>query len=97
MTIRELGNSFLEQCPDALVVLNNGQMYKGIAVANRAGAEQVGRDLFEKYIVKMFQQQNIPLSQPIRRNKLSIFSIPRTKTKKQQNVDAMNNDIALFL
>ena len=47
-------------------------------------------------MVKRLQQQNIPVSHPIKRNKLSIFSTLPTKTKKEQNVDAMKNDIALF-
>ena len=54
MTIRELGNPFLEQSTDALVVLHNGQVQKGIAVTNVARAEKVGRDLFEEFMVKMF-------------------------------------------
>ena len=96
MTIRELGSPFLEQSTDTLVVLHNGQMHKGIAVTNVARAEQVGRDLFAELMVKRLHQQNIPLSHPIKRNKLSIFLTPPSKTKKEQNVDAMENDIALF-
>ena len=91
MTIRELGNPFLEQSPDALVLLHNGQMHEEIGITD------LGRDLYEEFIVKRLQQQNIPLSQPIKQNKLSIFSTSPTKTKKQQNVDAMRNDIALLL
>ena len=95
-TTRELGNPFREQSTDALVVLHNGQMHKGLAVTNVARAEKVGRDLFEEFMVKRLQQQNITLSHPIKRNKLPIFSTPPTKIKKEQNVDAMKNDIALF-
>ena len=43
MTIRELGNPFLEQSTDASVVLHNGKMHKGIAVTNVARAEKVLR------------------------------------------------------
>ena len=84
VTIRELGNPFLEQSTDALIVLHNGQMHKGIDVTNVARAEKVGRDLFEEFMVKRLQQQNIPLSHPIKRNKLSIFSTlqPRLRRNK---------------
>ena len=97
MIIRELGNPFPEQSTDALVVLHNGQMHKGIAVTNVSRAEKGGRDLFEEFMVKRLQQQNNPLSHPTKRNKLSIFSTLPTKTKKEHNVDAMKNDVALFL
>ena len=75
-----MGNPFAE-CSSDLLVLDSRDVMDA-AVADTVGQmQQIGMKQYETYVEKRLVNQTIPISDPIKRNNLPLFSRPLIKEK----------------
>eukprot|EP00112_Aurelia_sp_Birch-Aquarium-sp1_P018595 Seg4456.5 transcript_id=Seg4456.5/GoldUCD/mRNA.D3Y31 product="hypothetical protein" protein_id=Seg4456.5/GoldUCD/D3Y31 len=86
-----MGNPF-EEISDNLLVLDTHDIAdKGIAESVRT-IESIGKELFNSFVSDRLEKCIVPLSAPIRKNKLALFSCPWVKTKylQKQQIATLN-------
>ena len=70
-----------------------------IAVVNSIfQAEKTGIEQYQAFTADRLQTRITSLSEPIRKNKLPLFSrpLPRTKSKSSLQVSTLKSDVSLF-
>ena len=95
--IEEMGNPFEEESKD-LLRLDTRDIIDP-AVADYLGqVEEIGQKQYEVFMTNRLIEQSVPLSEPIKKNKLLMFSRlpPREKSKASLQVTSLKNDVALF-
>ena len=95
--IEEMGNPFLEESKDLLKLDTRDIM--DIAVVNSIfQAEKTGIEQYQAFTADRLQTRITSLSEPIRKNKLPLFSrpLPRTKSKSSLQVSTLKSDVSLF-
>ena len=96
-TIEEMGNPFEEISEDLLVLDTHDIADKGIAESVRT-IESLGKELFDSFVSDRLEKCIVPLSAPIRKNKLALFSCPPVKTKslQKQQIATLKQNCMLF-
>ena len=77
-TLEEMGNPFLEECEDLLVIGARDIADPKVASTIR-NIEQIGKNQYQEYIRDRLDNRNKPLSDPIKQNKLHLFSCQESK------------------
>jgi hypothetical protein len=69
-----MGNPFLEPSKDLLVLDSRDIADPGVAQTVRT-VEKIGKQQYETFVKERLDKRTMPLSEPITRNKLILFSI----------------------
>ena len=95
--IEEMGNPFVEESKDLLRLDTRDIIDPAVADYLRQ-AEEIGQKQYEVFMTNRLIEQSVPLSEPIKKNKLLMFSRlpPREKSKASLQVTSLKNDVALF-
>ena len=95
--IEDMGNPFMEENED-LLVLDSRDIADPAIVQTVREIEKTGQDQYNKYMTERVVERTIPVSDPINRNKMPLFSKPplRAPSKSKQIVTSLKNDCALF-
>ena len=95
--IKDLGNPFLEDSGDILVLDTKGILDQAVAKTFRE-IEKLGQDQYDSFVTQRLIERTTPLSDPIPKNRLILFSRPPTRTpsKATQMVASLKSDSALF-
>lgn len=95
--IEELGNPFLEESTD-LLVLDTKEIANLTAIETLQNAHFIGQQQFESFTKECLIDRTRSLYDTIRRNKLQLFSGSNTKnaTNIKQQIVSIKNDVALF-
>ncbi|PIK38150.1 hypothetical protein BSL78_25015 [Apostichopus japonicus] len=93
----EMGNPFLEETNDLLKLDTKDIVDQAVAVAV-CQAEKIGQQQYDDFVTERLQDQSTPISQPIRKNKLLLFSRPpvRLKSSSKLQVSSLKSDVSLF-
>ena len=96
-TIEEMGNPFKESSDDLLVLDTHDIADKAIAESVRT-IESLGKKLFNSFVSDRLDKCIVPLSAPIKQNKLALFSCPQVKTKslQKQQIATLKQNCTLF-
>ena len=96
-TIEEMGNPFMEEAED-LLVLDTKEIMGSDALVRLRKDKEVGMAQFESFIAEHLVQQSKSLYDPIKRNNLSVFNVPPSKvaSKTKQQLSSAKNDCLLF-
>ena len=95
-----MGNPFLEESEE-LYKLDNKDIAPPSVVSSVVTVrkiENLGKTQFDTYISERLLNRTSPLSEPIKKNKLSLFSTPPPKTlsKTNQQLSSVKSDCTLF-
>lgn len=95
--IEELGNPFREDSGDLLAIDTKDIMPMEV-VKSIKNIKKIGQDQFKAFISERLIKHARPINDPIKRDKLLIFSRPTTKavSKKQVQIAALKDDCSLF-
>ena len=95
--IEEMGNPFTEDSVDLLVLYTRDVADPTIVETVRV-IEKTGRVQYEKYMAERVVQRTTPISDPISRNQLPLFSRPpsRAPSTAKQTVSSLKSDCTLF-
>ncbi len=95
--IEEMGNPFLEESKD-LLRLDTRDIIDPAVVSSVCQAEEIGQQQYQTFVADRLQERSTPISEPIKKNKLSLFSRPplREKSKASLQVSSLKSDISLF-
>ena len=77
-TLEEMSNPFLEECEDLLVLGTRDIADPKVANTIR-NIEQIGKNQYQEYIRDRLDNRTKPLSDPIKQNKLHLFSRQESK------------------
>ena len=95
--MEEMGNPFSESSSDLLVLDSRN-------IANTAVADMVrqikklGHDQYQAYVEERLVNQTKPITDPLKRNNLPLFSRPpiKVKSSKQLQLSTLKNNCSLF-
>lgn len=92
-----MGNPFAEDNGD-LLVLDTRDIADPAIVETVRVIEKTGQEQYEKYMTERVIKRTTPLSDPISRNKMPLFSRPpaRVPSKAKQIVSSLKSDCVLF-
>ena len=95
--MEEMGNPFLEETTD-LLRLDTREIMDPEVVAAVRQAEETGKQQYETYATDRLVEQSTSISEPIKKNKLPLFSRPpqREKSKSSLQVSSLKSDCSLF-
>ena len=95
--IEEMCNPFLEGSKD-LLKLDTRDIVDPAIVTSVCQAGEIGQQQYETFITERLHQQAKPLSEPIKKNKLLLFSHPppRQKSNASLQVSSLKSDCSLF-
>ncbi len=95
--IEELGNPFEEESTD-LLVLDTKEILHSVAVETVRNIRKIGRNQYHLFVKERLVDKSKSLKDPIKRNKLQLFSTTKTKTivKSKQDLTFAKNDSELF-
>ena len=95
--VEELGNPFREDSGDLLVLDTKDIMPKEV-VDSVKSIEGTGYNQYTAFVKERFVDQKTPITDPIKMNKLPMFSRPPTKvpSKQKAQITALKEDSALF-
>ena len=96
-TIEEMGNPFTEDSSD-LLALDSRDIADPAVIDTVRQIEKLGEEQYDAYVKERLISQTKPISDPIKKNNLPLFSRPpvREKTKSQLQVTSLRNDCSLF-
>lgn len=97
-TIQSMGNPFSESSKADLLVLDTRD-HAGKAVIDTINQiEKLGQDQYNTFVEERLIKQTKPITDPIKRNNLSLFSTPpvREKSRDQQQLSSLKSDCSLF-
>ena len=84
--LESMGNPFVEESQD-LIVLDSKDIADPTVVTTVKQVASLGEEQFETFVNDRLKQRTTPLSEPIKRNKVALFSSPPpkdvSKTKQQ--------------
>ena len=95
--IEEMGNPFCESSSD-LLVLDSRNIADAAVVDTVHQIEKLGLDQYEAYVEERLVNQTKPITDPLKRNNLHLFSRPpvREKSSKQIQLSTLKNNCLLF-
>ncbi|KAL9954824.1 hypothetical protein ACROYT_G042404 [Oculina patagonica] len=96
-TIEDLGNPFLEESQD-LIVLDTKEIAGSEAVTSLRQIEAIGREQFSTFVAERLVHGKKSLYDPIKRNKVSLFNSPPPKASSRatQQLSSVKSDCSLF-
>lgn len=95
--IEEMGNPFLEETTD-LLKLDSRDIVDPAIVSSVRQAKTMGQQQYQTFVTDRLVDQTTPISEPIKKNKLPLFSLPpqRDKSKASLKVSSLKSDCSLF-
>lgn len=96
--VEEMGNPFLEETKD-LLKLDTRDIVDPAVVSSICSAEKKGLEQYQSFVAERFQEQSKPISEPIKKNKLLLFSrLPSNQKKSSASlqVSSLKSDVSLF-
>ena len=95
--MEDMGNPFTEDSGD-LLVLDTRDIADPAVVETVRMIEKKGQEQYDKYMTERITQRTTPVSDPISRNQMALFSRPRSRapSKAKQIVSTLKSDCALF-
>ena len=95
--IEETGNPFLEESKNLLRLDTRDIIDPSVSVSLQQ-AEETGQQQYEDFMTRWLIEKSLPFSEPIKKNKLSLFSRPppRVKSKASLQVFSLKSGVALF-
>ncbi|XP_061580540.1 uncharacterized protein LOC133446517 [Cololabis saira] len=95
--IEEMGNPFLEESQDLLVLDTKDIMTTAVADTVR-NVESLGAQQYKTFVEERLEQRTKPVTDTIHRNKMPLFSHPPVKTHSKQKIqlEALRRDCNLF-
>ncbi|XP_076078833.1 uncharacterized protein LOC143048849 [Mytilus galloprovincialis] len=96
-TIEEMGNPFLEESEDLLVLDTRDIVDPKVANTVR-NIEQIGNDKYHEYVRERLDKRTRPLSDPIKQNKLHLFRRQelRSESKEKRQISSLKQNCSLF-
>ena len=96
-SVEDLGNPFKEDSGD-LLALDTKDIMPAEVVESVQNIKKIGQSQYKAFVSERMVERRKPITHPIKRNKLPLFSRPTTKTvsKKQAQVSALKDDCSLF-
>ncbi|KAH3768118.1 hypothetical protein DPMN_169330 [Dreissena polymorpha] len=96
-TLEEMGNPFLEECEDLLVLGTRDIADPKVANTMR-NIEQIRKNHYQEYIRDRLDNRTNPLSDPIKQNKLHLFNRQESKVgaKDKQQISLLKQNCSLF-
>lgn len=94
---KDMGNPFLELSQDLLVIDTKDIVDVKVAETVK-NIETIGAKQFEDFVSQRLEQCTIPVTNPIPKNNLPLFSRPpiKNKSKQKEQLAALKNDCSLF-
>ncbi|QQP49809.1 uncharacterized protein LOC103506659 [Caligus rogercresseyi] len=95
--LEEMGNPFLEESQDLLVLDSKDIVNSAVADTVR-NVESVGAKQYKTFVEERLEQRTKPVTDTIYKNKMPLFSHPPVKTQSKQKIqlDALKRDCNLF-
>lgn len=95
--IRELGNPFIEDSSD-LLVLDTRDIIDPKVVGAVNEMEKLGSDQYNTFVSECLDKKTKAIKDPIKRNNLPLFGRPpvHEKARSQQQISSLKNDCSLF-
>ena len=93
--IHDLGNPFLEDSGD-LITLDTKDIMEQDSIASVKNAYMLGREQYALFVRERFEEQLKTISNPLKKNKLPLFSKKKNLTKVDHQVAALKEDRSLF-
>ena len=95
--LEDLGNPFCENSSD-LLVLDTRDLADTAVIDTLKQIEKLGQDQYDAYVSERLVNQTKPITDPIKRNNLPLFSRPpvREKSRSQHQLSSLKNDCSLF-
>ena len=96
-SVEDLGNQFKEDSGD-LLALDTKDIMPAEVVESVQNIKKIGQSQYKAFVSERMVERRKPITHPIKRNKLPLFSRPTTKTvsKKKAQVSALRDDCSLF-
>ena len=96
-SVEDLGNPFKEDSGD-LLALDTKDIMPAEVVESVQNIKKIGQSQYKAFVSERMVERTKPITHPIKRNKLPLFSRPTTKSvsKKQAQVSALKDDCLLF-
>lgn len=96
-SIEELENTFIENSGD-LLALDTKDIMPAEVAESVQNIKKIGQSQYNAFVTERVVEGRKPITHPIKRNKLPLFSRPTTKTvsKKQAQVSALKDDCSSF-
>ena len=96
VTMEEMGNPFIEDS-HYLFALDTKDIMSEDIVSTVQGIVNLGQQQYNDFIEERFLKGEKPISNPIKRNKLALFSNQKPRsTLKQTSLGVLKSDLALF-
>ena len=96
--IEEMGNPFLEQSED-LLVLGTREITDSSVVETVRKIEEIGKVQYQTFVTERLEKRTASLFEPIKRNKLSLFSSPppsKAKSSDKIQIASLKSNCSLF-
>ena len=96
--LEEMGNPFLEESQDLLIIDTRVMMDDAVADLVRK-VESLGEDQYKKFVEERLESCTKPITETLPKNKLPLFSRPpvKTQSKQKEQLAALKSDCGLFL
>ncbi len=93
--MEELGNPFLEEGKE-LLRLDTRYILDAAVASSICQVEKIGKENYEAFVTS--NEGSTPLSEPVKKNKLLLFSRPppREKSKESLQVSSLKSNVSLF-
>ena len=93
----EMGNPFMEESND-LLRLDTRNILDPAVASSICNAEEKGKEQYQNFETDRLLEQTTSLSEPIKKNKFSLFSRPppREKSKASLQLSSLRSDVSLF-
>ncbi|CAG2187553.1 unnamed protein product [Mytilus edulis] len=95
--LEEMGNPFMEQSDDLLILDTRDIVDPRVAETVRK-VEEIGKEQFNKFVTERLQSNTKSIYEPIKQNKLFMFSRqqPKTDSKEKQQISSLKQNCSLF-
>ena len=95
--IEEMGNPIAENSKD-LLVLDSRDLVDPAVIDTLRQIKSLGQEQYDTYVNERLVNQTKPITDPIKRNNLPLFSRPpvREKSRAQLQLSSLKNDCSLF-
>ena len=95
VAMEEMGNPFIEDSC-YLFALDTKDIMSEDAVSTVQGIVNLGQQQYNDFIEERFLKGEKSISEPIKRNKLALFSNQKPRSIKQTSLGVLKSDLALF-
>ncbi len=97
ITMEEMGNPFLEESTD-LLVLDTRDIVDRSIVDTLVNIEALGKQQYDNFVQDRIIDRKIYIQEPIKRNKISLFKCPNKKVtpKQKLQLSSLKSDCSLF-